>query len=321
MLASYVDAASHATDFTTYAEVTEMWKFSADVDDGFETAFLDACKRHNWNPHAMLSCWNSESSVSPHAMNKSGWASGIFQLMPDTARGIGWMPGDKRWAQIGDLRMNLSNARETISSEERSKRQQQISDMQHALMLPFVALSASEQLGWAERFYSSAGPLRTAAACYVQTFLPALIHHSNEPAFVLCGRHGPFSDAYAGNCAAFDPDGSGFITVADLTARIDRAAVGARWQELSDRVASALRDSETDPKPVITDVDEIAWGTVRGHQRALERCGYACCVDGVWGSQSREACIEFQSDHPPLVCDGIAGPLTEAALRHALSTG
>ncbi len=234
-------------------DVQPMWKYSADVDADFEATFLEACVRHGWDPLAMLSCWNSESSVEPRAMNRGGWASGIYQLMPDTAHGLGWLPGDIRWAQIGDLRAKLHNEKDSLSSEEKSGIYRQISDLQHALMLPYVAMSASQQVAWAERFYGPHGEMRTAAACYVTTFLPALLPHAHEPSFVLCARNGPYSEAYAGNHAAFDPDGKGYITVQDLTDRIERAAVGPRWQELVDRVRGAQQGRQTDPEIVAGD--------------------------------------------------------------------
>ena len=77
--------------------------------------------------------------------------------------------------------------------------------------------------------------------------------HASEPGFVLCGRHGPFAFAYAGNYGAFDPDGKGYITVQDLTDRIQRVTTGPRWQEIADRIGMARRDCPTQPEILITE--------------------------------------------------------------------
>lgn len=59
--------------------------------------------------------------------------------------------------------------------------------------------------------------------------------------------------------------------------------------------------------------------TVTEVQQALLDLGYdPGPVDGVWGSQSRLACIRFQQDQG-LPADGIPGPQTQAALQEALS--
>ena len=57
--------------------------------------------------------------------------------------------------------------------------------------------------------------------------------------------------------------------------------------------------------------------TVEGRQEALKALGYYTgAVDGLWGAQSKEALIRFQSEHA-LVADGVWGPKTEAAVLQA----
>ena len=58
--------------------------------------------------------------------------------------------------------------------------------------------------------------------------------------------------------------------------------------------------------------------TVWGIQARLNNLGYESGrVDGVCGRLTRAAIRAFQRDHPDLVVDGVAGPKTQAALKHA----
>jgi hypothetical protein len=53
----------------------------------------------------------------------------------------------------------------------------------------------------------------------------------------------------------------------------------------------------------------------KGLQQRLKHLGYyAGAIDGVVGSQTESAVRKMQEDHPPLVVDGIAGPLTRGLL-------
>ncbi len=258
-----------------------MWQHSADLPDEFFSALHEMCKRLDCRADDMASCWMSESNVSPRAHNPGGNASGLFQAMPGTLMGLGYMG---HWDD-------------------------------------FVKLSAVEQLAWAERYYARhRGQLTSPGACYLATFLPALMSHASESAFVLCASHGPFAYAYAGNHAAFDPEGKGWITVQDLTDRIGRVAVGPRWQEIVDRLRQAAQGADTDPERVPIDIGDDGMPdltTVQGQQEGLNRCGHNCTVDGVYGSQTRAACVGFQGDRG-LKCDGVFGPVTQAEMRRAL---
>ena len=59
--------------------------------------------------------------------------------------------------------------------------------------------------------------------------------------------------------------------------------------------------------------------TVIDWQSALNKVGAALEVDGVWGSQSRAALVDFQRTQQGLVVDGIRGPMSEAALLGVIS--
>lgn len=252
-----------------------MWKYSASLPDEFFSAFVSMCDRLECSPVDMASCWMSESGLSPSAHNSGGNASGLFQAMPSTLLLLGY---HGKWDQ-------------------------------------FIQLSALDQLPWAEKYYRNRrGQLVSAGACYLATFMPALMAHANEPTFVICGRHGPYGYAYAGNYAAFDPMDKGYITVSDLSDRISRVATGPRWQEISARIALAMQSKDTRrdiqvPTGYMLKPEE--W------QAALTTLGFPCQADGIWGVESMAACVAFQASHG-LVADGICGPVTRSAMAGAL---
>lgn len=187
-----------------------MWTESADLPDSFFDRMSVIAMRYGWDPVHMLKVWMSESSLKPKAWNRMGNASGLFQLMPDTAKGLGWTLG----------------------------------------MDAFRMLTATEQVGWAERFYAQykTYELDSPERFYLATFMPALlaIKESRSPAFIICGSAGPFRIAYYAN-KVFDRDNKGFVTVGDLGAAIERAAVGFRWNEIVIRMAKAM-DEATEPE-------------------------------------------------------------------------
>ena len=62
--------------------------------------------------------------------------------------------------------------------------------------------------------------------------------------------------------------------------------------------------------------------TVSQIQHLLAYLGYYTShVDGIWGSQSEAATSRFQQDYGNLSVDGIAGKLTQEALKQAVADG
>lgn len=230
------------------------WQHTADLSEDFPQAVVNLCHdlstpEGQCHPLELLGCWMSESEVRPTAMNPGSFSAGVFQLMPSTAREIGWRHGDQRWQTIDAARMAVTLAKKQGNEQGVQAAQATIQQTQRSLMLEFAQLSAVDQLAWAKVYYGAhRGALTSAAACYVSTFLPALLSHAIEvgPDFVLCGANGPFSWAYAGNAAAFDPEKTGEIRLRNLTARIDRVCAGERWEELKHRVLLAMG---TPPSP------------------------------------------------------------------------
>jgi hypothetical protein len=177
---------------------------TSDWTDDDVQAYLAFCAEIDC-PDVSAPCkvWMNESACRTTAHNPSGDASGLFQLMPQTAGGLGY-------SVVGDPHLD-----------------------------GFRKLNVSQQLLWAAKFYSHrASPLDGVGPIYVCTFLPALLEHANDPSFVLCADAGPFSWAYVSN-KSFDVAGKGSITVQDLVDAANRASSSARGQELLARIASA----------------------------------------------------------------------------------
>jgi hypothetical protein len=170
---------------------------TADLDDDFFTSLAAMAARLGASPKDFLAVWYNESGVRATARNKAGNASGIFQIMPAIARGLGWDPQDT----------DLTRYR---------------------------LLTATEQLPWAEKYYRPhAGKLGGIAAVYLANFLPALLAHADDMAYVLAS-HDMRSAIYWAN-RSFDATNKGSIVVADLEAATVRACQGARWEEILER--------------------------------------------------------------------------------------
>ena len=175
--------------------LTQDW---TDLDVGSYQSFCDAMGAP---VDAFIPVWMNESACRAAAHNANGDASGIFQLMPATAKGLVWdVDADPHLAA-------------------------------------YRALSVSQQLEWAAKYYEPhKGLLTSPGAVYVCTFLPALLSHASDATFVLCATTGPFTWAYIAN-RGFDVDGKGWITVQDLADAAARAVASPRGQELLQRVS------------------------------------------------------------------------------------
>lgn len=181
-------------------EERPMNQYTADLSDAFFTKMWVVCGRLKCCPLDLLKCWMNESGVRSTARNASGNASGLFQIMPAIARGLGWDPKD----------MDLTRYR---------------------------LLSPEEQLDWASRYYGPhAGLLVNSAACYVATFMPAFLAHAADPAWVMASTDVRQEDYWANR--SFDRDEKGKIVVGDLTLAIERACRGPRWEEIAARLAA-----------------------------------------------------------------------------------
>lgn len=187
-------------------------KLTADISDDFFPKLRAMAALLEAEPLSLLAVWYSESGVRANAWNdnpkslppEKRWnASGIFQAMPATLKGLGY-PGD------------------------------------HA---SFRALSATQQLAWALRYYLPyRGKLGSIGAIYVANFLPALIDHAGDPAYVLTDRNGRLPWAYSPN-AAFDANRDGRITVGELESAVRRNAKGPRLDELVARYDASAPDT------------------------------------------------------------------------------
>lgn len=297
---------------------------TSDIPSDFEGTLVSLCADSlstdgkPCQPLDIARCWMSESGISHVALNANGWAAGIFQLMPDTARTLGWRPGDPRWTRIDEARQRYREALLAGDGAAMHAAANDVSAAQESLMREYTALSATAQLAWARLYYGShRGSLTSPAACYTATFLPGELPHADDPAHVLCAAagklpeypQGKYPGAYAANFRAFDPDGKGWITVADMTARIERVTTGPRWEEIRSRVLTAQCGTRSD-----LDLDSMS-----GVQCALAHLGYDVGpIDGTYGPRTAAALRAFQASRG-LSADGQMGPLTAMALRDALT--
>ena len=195
--------------------------YTGDWTDADLEVYLDFCTGIGCpDVTCPVKLWLNESGARTTAHNPGGDASGLFQLMPETAKRLGWNT---------DTDPHLAAYR---------------------------ALSVSQQLQWAAKYYAPhKGHLGSLGRCYVATFLPVLVDHGDEASFVLCAPQGPFAWAYADN-KSFDVAERGFITVQDLVDAAERASAGPRGQELIARIAWALRMRNTVPdREILSDTD------------------------------------------------------------------
>lgn len=156
------------------------------------------------DPTIPLKVWSNESGLQPQAWNRYGNASGIFQLMPATAKALGY---------------------DTVADPTLEK---------------YRTLPASQQLVWAQRFYQPHGDvLGTVAAFYAVTFLPATAAAVfADPQAIVCGKRpgDPYAWAYNAN-PGFDKAGKGYITGEDLAAAAE-SAYGDLGQSIAARLAA-----------------------------------------------------------------------------------
>jgi hypothetical protein len=196
------------------------------IEAEFWPVFVAGCARIGVDPVDLLAVAANESGLQPHAWNEGGRAGGIWQLTPAGAGAAGW-PADQTHR--------------------------------------FAALTPNEQWPFWERYFGRfRGRLRTRAACYVATFLPALLALATDESALLCSLSGHTDGVggwgalevrawYTGN-KGFDAHGTGEIRVRDLTAAIDRSCLrlGGVW---ANAVANIQREQararETQPEVIV----------------------------------------------------------------------
>lgn len=255
-----------------------------DLPANFFPKLVAMCKRLECKPLDLLKVMASESGVRSDARNPNGNASGLIQFMPATLKALRYQ----------------------------------------GTHLEFRHLTATQQLQYVEAYFgqwAKTGKPWNSARLYQATFLPATLTRGSSAATVLAARGGYLGWAFEAN-KGFDRNGDGVITVGELSAAIDRAAKGPRWNEIVARLAEVDgEEHEGDLDPSEGDEASIDIRTPTGLQSVLRLLGfYKGNVDGIPGKLTRAAISDFQRAalvEPKLVVDSIAGPKTLRALEDA----
>jgi peptidoglycan hydrolase-like protein with peptidoglycan-binding domain len=186
---------------------------TTDLSDAFFIGLQAVGVSLRVNPMRLLEIMKAESDIRASAHNPNGNASGLIQFMPATLRGLGWMAGHEA----------------------------------------FRRLLAHEQLPFVERFYRpyAAQGLDSTARLYQATFLPATLRLGSDPNTILCGRDGPYANAYNQNMALdHHTPKTGVIRVSDLTDYVARSNRGQRWEEARMRLEASMQLPGSEPTPV-----------------------------------------------------------------------
>jgi Transglycosylase SLT domain/Putative peptidoglycan binding domain len=256
--------------------------------------FDELAKRYGVQGFALLQVWQSESGLRPSAHNPSGHASGLCQLMPDTALAIGWNPDDVHAA------------------------------------IPLTSYRSLDAFGqlvpWIERYYAPHERVCDSAELwYLATFLPAYLLRPREElvdSLVLAAKGGPLGWAYEAN-AVFDADRNGVITLGELGQAIARNCHGPRYVEATARLGIVLGvPAPAAPAPPVA----YDLRTTSGLERALRELRgangqpfYAGGIDGAFGPLLRGALARFQAEHS-LWVDGSPNEPTRVTLAAALAS-
>jgi hypothetical protein len=263
--------------------------YTQDLSDGF---FAELASSYGADAPNLLAVWQSESGLRAAAHNPNGDASGLCQLMPVIAKGLGWDEGD-------------------CTNPPR--------------LAHYRSLSAAAQLlPWVERYYAPwKSKLTSPELAYLATFLPAYLERPADelvPSLVIAAKKGPLGWAYEANMT-FDPDRAGVITLGDLGAAVARNCHTARYSEAEARLAAALGVAPAAPHPSPLPFD---LRTVSGLEEALAaletsagRPFYVGPIDGEPGRLLHDAVGTFQLAHG-LSEDFAVGPVTRAAIAEAL---
>lgn len=260
-------------------------KYTSDISDLCLTEFKTLCRdRLKCAPLDLASVLYAESGWYANAHNKSGDASGIFQAMPSTLKGIGFAPDAQ-----DDTRDDL-----------------------------FRGLTARDQLKWLVRYYAPyVGKMTDVGMIYLCTFLPALLGEvsklpdSGRAGHVLVAKGGKLGWVYAQN-AGFDANKNYCIEFGELQQAVVRNCKGLRWSELVDRLTDSAIIPQPAPSGPLNDLR-----TALGLQQALLGLGFnPGPLDGIYGAKTWAAVVAFQKAHG-LTVDGIVGPITRKAIQDA----
>jgi Transglycosylase SLT domain len=182
------------------------------LSDRFFADLARMGQRRATDPETYLVVWCSESGLDPSAVNASGGARGLNQMMPETLRGLG-APADF----------------EALPAEEQ---------------LPWI-----EKL-IAIREHLNGGPFESAARYYHANFFPLTMARGRTPDTIVVAADAPDAReraAYVSN-RILDADGDGRITLADLAAVLARVRA-TRCASAFERLARAVQAL---PPPGIT---------------------------------------------------------------------
>jgi hypothetical protein len=175
----------------------------------------------------------------------------------------------------------------------------------------FKQLSADQQLHYVERYFNpyKQYSLNSAGRLYQATFLPATLKLGSAPETVIAEQGGQYDWAYAAN-KGLDVNKDGRITIADLTAAVNRASRGQRWEEAVARLEGRAQPGGTQP----------GTGSGTTGSRPSLRLGSR----GPWVSQAQRKLNQFSAQqtsagqgglmNAPLAEDGIYGPKTLGAV-------
>ena len=163
---------------------------------------------------------------------------------------------------------------------------------------------------------------------YLQTGIYSLTHSSSEQyaagpkvaspepgdLVFFVGVSGPPYPGHCGICYTAPVNGIGQMVQAEETGT---NVMISEFSMLNDQWVGATRPTYVPPPwpgvlfrfpPYTTAPSVVEW------QRRMNRpWGYHLTVDSTYGPICKIACEDFQTKHPPLVVDGIVGPLTWSA--------
>ena len=216
---------------------------SDDVPQSFISQFVADCQKLlRCNPLDLIAVTFNESGCKTTAHNKSGNASGLWQFMPATAKGLGW------------------DERDCVELRDENGKPTGLTAYGTSPLHRFRQLDHLGQWMWFRRFFRPhAGKLVSRAACYTCTFVPAdLALAADENAVLIddgrAPRNTPRRASFYAPNKGFDRRGDGRIIVSDLTDAINRAARGPRAEDLFARIQAEMAEAAVSAPPSIVDV-------------------------------------------------------------------